>query len=616
MEMKTIIPYRTTLFTLCLLLGMLTGVHALDIEVNSRVILTVDDPTVTATISPQAPKAGDEVTLTLENLTNKTATVTAHQATADGTTVDVTGNSPTYTFTMPAGEKVTVYVNVAITKDTNATYAVTTKAVGVAASLLTVTGADSPVKAGTSVTISATASSQVPANTTVTVTSFTALSADGTFVAEGADGLTFNMPHSPVEVTIAAKSTVKPTDDPAPDENTQDPVTVPVVTIPEASLPDEVDDLSTLSLEVTPTQAETTEEKAVVEEMNDLLSAPEGEAPVVLVLDITLQKTDASGSTEVQPAGTITITLPYPEGTTKDGTFFRILHLKSDGTTETIIPRRLTAGLQFEVSSLSPFFLGYTTRTAVTGLSLNKTVLSLEVGTSETLTATVAPADASDPSVSWDSTAPTVATVDATGKVAAVKKGTATITATSVDDNSKTASCAVTVTKTETPDPPTPPSVDHVTGVSLDRTSATLKIGGEFPLTATIRPWYADDPSVGWKSSDPTVATVDADGKVKALKAGTATITVTTRDGGFTATCLVTVEEDTPTAIETIDNSLRIRTADGTLCIDSPQPADVAVYTAAGSLKYIGKGQPSYRISLAPGFYLVRVNDKTYKITL
>ena len=104
MEMKTIIPYRTTLFTLCLLLGMLTGVHALDIEVNSRVILTVDDPTVTATISPQAPKAGDEVTLTLENLTNKTATVTAHQATADGTTVDVTGNSPTYTFTMPAGK--------------------------------------------------------------------------------------------------------------------------------------------------------------------------------------------------------------------------------------------------------------------------------------------------------------------------------------------------------------------------------------------------------------------------------------------------------------------------------------------------------------------------------
>ena len=520
MEMKTIIPYRTTLFTLCLLLGMLTGVHAQDIEVNSRVILTVDDPTVTATISPQAPKAGDEVTLTLGNLTNKTAAVTAHQATAGGTTVDVTENSPTYTFTMPADEKVTVYVNVAITKDANATYAVTTKAVGVDVSLLTVTGASASVQVGTSVTISATAVNPLPTGTTVTVTSFTALSADGTFVAEGADGLTFNMPHSPVEVTIAAKSTVKPTDDPAPDENTQDPVTVPVVTIPEASLPDEVDDLSTLSLEVTPTQAETTEEKAVVEKMNGLLSAPEGEAPVVLVLDITLQKTDASGSsTKVQPAGTITITLPYPEGTTKDGTFFRILHLKSDGTTETIIPRRLTAGLQFEVSSLSPFFLGYTTRTAVTGLSLNKTVLSLEVGTSETLTATVAPADASDPSVSWD-------------------------------------------------------------------------------------------------SSDPTVATVDADGKVKALKAGTATITVTTRDGGFTATCLVTVEEDTPTAIETIDNSLRIRTADGTLCIDSPQPADVAVYTAAGSLKYTGKGQSSYRISLAPGFYLVRVNDKTYKITL
>jgi len=83
--------------------------------------------------------------------------------------------------------------------------------------------------------------------------------------------------------------------------------------------------------------------------------------------------------------------------------------------------------------------------TAVTGVTLNKTTLPLTVGGSETLTATVVPADATNKNVTWASDKPGVATVDANGNVTAVAAGTATITVTTTD-GSKTATCAVTVT--------------------------------------------------------------------------------------------------------------------------------------------------------------------------
>lgn len=80
----------------------------------------------------------------------------------------------------------------------------------------------------------------------------------------------------------------------------------------------------------------------------------------------------------------------------------------------------------------------------VTSVSLTKTTLSLVAGASEALTASVAPADATNKEVTWSSSNEAVATVDATGKVTAVAAGTATITVTTVD-GSKTAQCAVTV---------------------------------------------------------------------------------------------------------------------------------------------------------------------------
>ena len=96
-----------------------------------------------------------------------------------------------------------------------------------------------------------------------------------------------------------------------------------------------------------------------------------------------------------------------------------------------------------------------------------------------------------------------------------------------------------------------------VTGVSLDKTELSLTVGDTETLTATVAPANAANQSVTWASSAPSVATVDAAGKVTAVGAGTATITVTTVDGGFTATCAVTVRPDIPPPTPTTESPWR-----------------------------------------------------------
>jgi hypothetical protein len=81
----------------------------------------------------------------------------------------------------------------------------------------------------------------------------------------------------------------------------------------------------------------------------------------------------------------------------------------------------------------------------------------------------------------------------------------------------------------------------HPSSVTLNKTSASLETGKTLKLTATVQPSDAADKSVTWSSSDDKVAAVDQSGNVKAVSEGKATITVTTNDGGKTASCAVTV---------------------------------------------------------------------------
>lgn len=170
----------------------------------------------------------------------------------------------------------------------------------------------------------------------------------------------------------------------------------------------------------------------------------------------------------------------------------------------------------------------------VTGVSLNQDRLELTVGHSAQLVASVTPSDAKTKDVNWSSDNRFVADVDKDGNVLASSEGTATITATTLDGG-YTATCKVIVSA----EPEKPGA--NVTGVSLNASSLSLNKGEEAVLAAVVSPSSAINKSVTWSSSDATVATVTNDGTVKAGIAGVATITVTTDEGGYTATCEVTV---------------------------------------------------------------------------
>jgi len=178
----------------------------------------------------------------------------------------------------------------------------------------------------------------------------------------------------------------------------------------------------------------------------------------------------------------------------------------------------------------------------VTGVSLNRTTLNLTEGESSKLTATVNPSNATNKNVTWSSSNSSIVNVDSNGNIKALRPGTATITVTTQDGNHQ-ATCRVTVSK----------KIDvgeteiKVTGVSLNRTTLTLNEGDTEKLTATVNPSNATNKNVTWSSSNSSIVSVDSNGNIKALKPGTATITVTTKDGNHKATCQVVVNSYTIT---------------------------------------------------------------------
>ena len=156
-------------------------------------------------------------------------------------------------------------------------------------------------------------------------------------------------------------------------------------------------------------------------------------------------------------------------------------------------------------------------------LSLNKTKTVIEKGKTMTLKATLTPTTLEDKSVTWTSSDTKIATVSSSGKVKGVKYGTATITCTSVATG-LTATCIVTIGK-----------------VVLNTSEVTLKRSRAITLEATVYPSSLEDKSVTWTSSDKKIATVTSNGRVKGIKAGTATITCTSNATGLKGTCIVTV---------------------------------------------------------------------------
>ena len=205
---------------------------------------------------------------------------------------------------------------------------------------------------------------------------------------------------------------------------------------------------------------------------------------------------------------------------------------------------------------------------AVTGVTVAPAALTLEVGQTGALTATVTPTTATNKAVTWTSSAPAIATVDASGTVKGIAPGTATITVKTADGG-KTATCAVTVKAAAAP-------AVKVTGITLNYSSITVNGDLErVQLIATVAPATATDQSLTWTSSDASVASVDGAGLVTIRKKGKATVTAKANDGsGVSASCLFDVIRTV--ANETIDG-LRIYAADGALRLALPAPETVYI---------------------------------------
>lgn len=171
----------------------------------------------------------------------------------------------------------------------------------------------------------------------------------------------------------------------------------------------------------------------------------------------------------------------------------------------------------------------------VTGVTISDETLVLTKGETADLTATVTPEDATLKTVTWESADETIATVDSDGKVTATGIGTTTVTVKTVD-GAKTASCEVTVNAPKA----TAVSVS-VDGEEIDKLDMT--VGDTVSLTATAEPDDAVQ-SFTFATSDESVVTVDEEGVLTAVAAGTATITVTADDVSTEIEVTVTVKKD------------------------------------------------------------------------
>lgn len=156
------------------------------------------------------------------------------------------------------------------------------------------------------------------------------------------------------------------------------------------------------------------------------------------------------------------------------------------------------------------------------------------LGEKKSFTATVLPIDAEDNTVSWSSSNPAIASVDASGIVTAISDGNCQIIATANDGTGITGKAQVIVDSYVFP-----------SSVTVTPASATIYNGSTIQLTATVLPANANNKSVTWHSSNASVATVSSEGLVTGIASGTAVITATTVDAGKSASATITVQNKT-----------------------------------------------------------------------
>ena len=276
-------------------------------------------------------------------------------------------------------------------------------------------------------------------------------------------------------------------------------------------------------------------------------------AAVILATSITLDQTTA----ECFVGETLTLTpLVLPENTTDKSVTWsssddQIATVDANGLVAAVAPGMATITATTNDGSGLSATCGINIKQLVTSLTLDKESSELTVGETLQLAATVLPENATDKTVTWSSSNTVVATVDANALVTALAPGTATITATTNDGSDLTASCTLTVS----------PQTIVATSITLDMNEALLAVGNTLTINAIVLPEDATYKSVTWSSSNDQIATVDANGLVTAIAAGTATISASSVDGSNLSTaCVITVIEPTVSSVlEINERAIRLQ---------------------------------------------------------
>ena len=213
-------------------------------------------------------------------------------------------------------------------------------------------------------------------------------------------------------------------------------------------------------------------------------------------------------------------------------------------------------------------------------VSLDSKSLTLNDGTSATLTASIKPDNVSITSLNWRSTNKKVATVNENGVIKAVGPGTCKIVATTKDTGKK-AVCKVTVV--ETP----------VKRVKLSRSTLTLAMNKTYTLKATTVPSYATNQKMTWTTSNKKIVRVSKTGKIRAVAPGTATVTVISQDGGHKATCTVTVKRPKIQSLATEQTTMEMGLGTKQAIVLIPTPAGASTT----KVKYVSSNKSVTKVS-------------------
>lgn len=312
----------------------------------------------------------------------------------------------------------------------------------------------------------------------------------------------------------------------------------------------------------------------------------------------------------VRKGGRLTLAaVAQPDGKT-DG---RLVWSSSDGSVASVDEEGVVSGKSKgeAVITVTAVDGGYTAECRVrvyqpvTELRMDNRSVTVDTGDDIQLTATILPYDADNKSIVWSSDNPDVADVNGKGVVTVVKAGQTVIRATSEDEGISDF-CVVTVNQ-------------PVTGVSLSKSELSFsKIGDAEQLVASVQPADATNKELNWSSSDESVAIV-SNGRVLCSGYGSAIVYVTTVDGGYMASCVVTAD-DGLTGIDGV-------AADGSVSVDNgrlvlkgiPEGMRILVTDISGQVVCSLKGDGTALTTLpdlGKGVFVVKIGNKSCKVVL